>query len=179
MMKLSCTILITLVFVGTVRASEQDAALAKGRTLLMVDDHDILYRSGTNRVLNPAQRHSDRPLIAMDKKWEVGIAWTSAYRNPNTGKYQLWYQAYAGGRAGDKRLKCVVCYAESDDGITFTKPELDLFPYSDELKKTNIVQKCHFARVSLSCLVRSCSALFSLSVLPRSSVMDAARNSTG
>lgn len=139
MMKLFCTILITLAFIGSARASAQNAAPAKGRTLLMVDDHDILYRSGTNRVLHPAKRHSDRPLIAMDKRWEVGIAWTSIYRNPDTGKYQLWYQAYAGARAGDKRLKCVVCYAESDDGITFTKPELDLFPYSKELPKTNIV----------------------------------------
>jgi hypothetical protein len=142
-MKLLLRIVFALAVIGSAGATAQspppNAAPAKGRTLLMVDDHDILYRSGTTRELHPAKRHSDRPLIAMDKRWEVGIAWTSIYRNPDTGKYQLWYQAYAGARAGDKRLKCVVCYAESDDGITFTKPELDLFPYSKELPKTNIV----------------------------------------
>jgi hypothetical protein len=122
-----------------VAPTRADAPPVKGRTLLMVDDHDILYRSGTQRFLNPAKRYSDRPLIAMDKKWEVGIAWTSIYRNPQTGKYQLWYQAYAGKRSGDERYKCVVCYAESDDGIHFTKPELDLFPYSKDFPKTNIV----------------------------------------
>ena len=49
----------------------------------------------------------------------------------------MWYQAYAGARAGDRRLKCVVCYSESRDGIHFDRPELDLFPYKDQ--KTNIV----------------------------------------
>src|SRR5262249_46023046 len=109
-----------------------------GRTLLFWDDHDVLYRSGTERVLHPAKRHSDRPVIAQTLPWEVAIGWTSVYRDPKTGKYQLWYQAYAGKRAGDKRLECVVCYAESDDGLNFTKPDLDLFPFKDHAK-TNIV----------------------------------------
>ena len=50
----------------------------------------------------------------------------------------MWYQAYAGKRAGDKRLECVVCYAESTDGIAFVKPELDLHPFKEHAK-TNIV----------------------------------------
>ena len=68
----------------------------------------------------------------------MAIGWTSVWRDPQTGKYQLWYQAYAGRRAGDKRLECVVCYAESDDGVNFTKPELPLFPFKDHAT-TNIV----------------------------------------
>jgi hypothetical protein len=111
---------------------------ARGRTLLFVDDHDVLYRSGTQRVLHPAKRHSDKPLIAQTKPWEVAIGWTSVWRDPKSGKYQLWYQAYAGKRAGNKKLECVVCYAESDDGITFIKPEFDLFPFKEHTK-TNIV----------------------------------------
>jgi hypothetical protein len=106
--------------------------------MMFVDDHDILYRSGTVRVMNPTRRHSDTALISQTKPWEVAIGWVSVYRDPKTGRYQLWYQAYAGRRAGDKRLECVVCYAESDDGITFTKPDLDLFPFKDHAK-SNIV----------------------------------------
>jgi hypothetical protein len=111
---------------------------ARDRTLMFLDDHDILYRSGTLRVPNPARRQSETALISQTKPWEVAIGWTSVYRDPGIAKYQLWYQAYAGKRAGDKRLECVVCYAESDDGLTFTKPELDLFPFKDQAK-TNIV----------------------------------------
>jgi len=110
----------------------------KRTTLLMVDDEHVLYRSGTERVLHPAKRFAQKPIIAQTLPWEVAIGWTSVYREPRTGKYQLWYQAYAGKRAGDKRLECVVCYAESDNGIDFVKPEFDLFPFKEHAK-TNIV----------------------------------------
>lgn len=105
---------------------------------MLVDDHDVLYRSGTVRVLHPATRHPSNPLVLQDKPWEVAIGWTSIHRDAKTGKYQLWYQAYAGKRAGDKRLECVVCYAESDDGVKFVKPEFEFHPFKD-FKKTNIV----------------------------------------
>ncbi len=118
------------------QAHSQDAA--KGRTILFVDDHEVLYRSGTQRILQPLKRQSEKAILDMAKPWEVGIGYTSVYRDPKSGKYQLWYQAYAGARAGERRLKCVVCYAESKDGIHFERPELNLFPYKD-LKTTNIV----------------------------------------
>ncbi len=121
-----------------VPAEEAAPKPARGRIIMFVDDHDILYRSGTIRVMSAARRHSDDASISQTRPWEVAIGWTSVYRDPKTGRYQLWYQAYAGKRAGDKRLECVVCYAESDDGITFTKPDLDLFPFKDH-PKTNIV----------------------------------------
>src|SRR4051812_22586448 len=97
---------------------------ARGRTMMFVDDHDILYRSGTIRVMNAALRHSEAALISQTRPWEVAIGWVSVYRDPETARYQLWYQAYPARRAGDKRLECVVCYAGSDDGITFTRPDL-------------------------------------------------------
>lgn len=111
---------------------------ARGRTFLFWYDHGVLYRSGTTRVLHPARRHSERPLIAQTRPWVVAIGRTSVYRDPASGKYQLWYQADAGNRAGDKKLKCVVCYAESDDGLNFRKPDLDLVPFKEHAR-TNIV----------------------------------------
>src|SRR5512134_1609553 len=78
------------------------AELAKGRTLLLVDDHDVLYRSGTRRVLHQPQRHPKNPLVGEVKPWEVAIGWTSIYRDPQTGTYQLWYQAHAGNAAQKK-----------------------------------------------------------------------------
>src|SRR5262249_7243454 len=72
-----------------------------------------------------------------DHPWEVEIAFTTVYRNSKTGKHQLWYQSW-NNTAREKSNSCVVCYAKSDDGIHFTKPMLDLFPFND-VKKTNIV----------------------------------------
>jgi len=114
------------------------AAPAAERTILFVDDHDVLYRSGTRRFLNPPVKHARNPLITEDKPWELAIGWTSVHRDAKTGKYQLWYQAYAGKRAQAKTHECTVAYAESADGVTFTKPNLGLFDFNGD-KANNIV----------------------------------------
>ena len=121
-------------------------ANANERTLLFVDDHEILYRSGTERFQNPATLNPTNPVVREDQAWEMAIGWTSIYRNPKTGKYQLWYQAYGGGRDERKTHKCVVAYAESTDGVKFTKPTLGLHefhttrePWNAKIKDTNIV----------------------------------------
>ena len=101
-------------------------------TILMIDDHHILYRSGTKRNLKPLVRHSSRPLIGTDKPWETTIGYCSVYRNTITGKYQLWYQAWP-GKSG-----CYLCYAESNDGIKWTKPNLGLVNYQGS-KDNNIL----------------------------------------
>jgi hypothetical protein len=109
------------------------------RTILFVDDHDVLYRSGTERVLTRFRRHASNPVVqAREYPWEGAIGWTSIYRNPESGKYQLWYQAYTCDRLEERTHDCAVCYAESDDGIHFEKPLLDLFSFEDHVK-TNIV----------------------------------------
>lgn len=130
----ACLVCAALAVAQKAEALEPQPAL--GRTLLFVDDHDVLYRSGTRRELHPAERRG--PVIVEDKPWEIAIGWSSIYRDRKSGKYQLWYQSYAGTTIADKRLQCVVCYAESDDGVTFRKPALDLFPFGDTAK-TNIV----------------------------------------
>src|ERR1039458_742303 len=118
-MKRGCFLIVVLVF-------SLAAASAAERTVLLVDDADILYRSGTKRVLCPLTRSSANPILTNGLyPWETAIAWTSVYRDPATGKYQLWYQAFAGDAARDKTRRCVVSYAESDDGIKFNRPNLD------------------------------------------------------
>lgn len=130
--------LFSAVGVAAGTAAETDAPLARKRTLLMVDDHELLYRAGTERVFVPAARHSESPLIGEERPWEKAIAWNSVYRNPETGRYQLWYQGYAGKGEHPKTHDCVVCYAESEDGIHFTKPNLGLHQFNG-IADTNIV----------------------------------------
>lgn len=116
-----------------------ERAAASICNLLFVDDVDLLYTAGTQRLLRPLDRHSRNPVIkAREKPWEVEIAWNSEYRDPATGRYQLWYQAYSGKLAKDKAKRCVVCYAESRDGIEWEKPNLGLYSYNGA-KDSNIV----------------------------------------
>lgn len=130
---------------GWILASQPHATCRPGPaesredTLLFVDDHDILYRSGTRRVPHSLTRYPENPLInSREKPWEVEIGWNSVHHNPRIGGYQLWYQAYSGNRARDKTKRCVVCYAESKDGIHWVKPNLGLYSYN-EIRETNIV----------------------------------------
>ena len=69
--------------------------MASDHTLLLADESPILYRSGTEQIATPFKRHSANPVIAQDHPWEEAIGWSSVYRHPQTGKYQLWYQGYA------------------------------------------------------------------------------------
>lgn len=108
------------------------------RTILFADDDDVLYRPGTIKRAVEFKKFSPDPVVVPEKPWEGMIGWTSVYRDPQSGKFQIWYQAYQEKRKEDKTLRCVVCYAESMDGRTWTKPNLGLFAFY-EVKDTNIV----------------------------------------
>ncbi len=112
--------------------------MSKDHTLLLADESPILYRSGTERIATSFTRHSANPVIAPDHPWEEAIGWSSVYRDPQTGKYQLWYQGYAKDQVAIRTQDHPVCYAESDDGIHFEKPMFDFFPLKGS-PRNNIV----------------------------------------
>ena len=112
--------------------------MALDHTLLFADESPILYRSGTERIVTPFKPHANNPVIAQDHPWEDAIGWSSVYRDPQTGKYQLWYQGYAKEQVANRTQDHPVCYAESDDGIHFEKPMFDFFPLKGS-PRNNIV----------------------------------------
>jgi hypothetical protein len=119
--------------------------LAAAETLLFVDDHEVLYRAGTRKLVHRLEKFRGNPVVTPDnpeRPWEKSIQWVSVYRDSQTGRMQMWYQAFSGKGAEDKRFKSVVAYAESKDGITWDKPKLKLFPYRTrgfDMAETNIV----------------------------------------
>ena len=129
---------------STTSADSTEAAASDNQprrrgTLLLVDDFHVLYRAGTRRVLHPLVRYDHNPLIVGgDDPWALDIAWCSVHRDPASGRYQLWYQAYAGSTSRDKTRRCTVCYAESRDGLEWERPRLGLFDFNG-IKDTNIV----------------------------------------
>jgi len=120
------------------KASSGSSAQTGGRTILFVDDNAILYRSGTRRVLQQPKRHTANPMIGETKPWEVAIGYCTVYRDIRTGLHQCWYQSYSGNRANDPTRRVVVCYATSNDGVVWEKPNLGLFDYNGD-HNTNIV----------------------------------------
>ncbi|MBV8879654.1 MAG: hypothetical protein JO332_06820, partial [Planctomycetaceae bacterium] len=98
---------------------------------LFVDDF-LIADTTLRRSYHSAAYHAKTPVLRPDKPWEedkeggVAMAFSDgAWYDPKDRKFKLWYWAGAARHT---------CYAESTDGLTWTKPELDVKP------GTNIVQ---------------------------------------
>lgn len=80
-------------FMAAAAASSTGAA-ATNRTLLMVDDHDLLYRAGLQRKLEPLTRSTPGvPVLAPTEPWESLLGYVSVQEVG--GKLMMWYQSYA------------------------------------------------------------------------------------
>ncbi|HJN16065.1 MAG TPA: hypothetical protein QGH10_11260 [Armatimonadota bacterium] len=120
--------ILAILLAGSASWAQSQAAEEGSRTVLLVDDHHVLYRPGTKRVLHPLTRHAGNPMIPRDRPWEGTIAYCSVHRDVETGQYQLWYQAWPG----------CLCYATSEDGVHWVKPSMGLVEY-DGSTDNNIV----------------------------------------
>jgi hypothetical protein len=76
------------------------------------------------RACPPAKQ--SEPLIIADKPWEgMSTGWHTVLHDG--GRYRCWYEAWDDTYAND--LEGRLCYAESDNGLHWTKPELGLVEY--------------------------------------------------
>ena len=76
------------------------------------------------------------PLLKAEKPWEdFCIGYTQVIRMPDA-RWHMWYAAYDHRYRND--ADGVLCYAQSDDGINWTKPELGVTTY-DGSTRNNIV----------------------------------------
>ena len=93
---------------------------------LFLDDYLVAERQNVTWRIHPARKHPANPLLAPEQAWEGTVALThgSVIRDGDT--LRMWYLSNPG-----------FSYAESDDGIHWVKPKLDLFEIDG--KKTNIV----------------------------------------
>ncbi|MGB7159301.1 MAG: hypothetical protein WBD40_14630 [Tepidisphaeraceae bacterium] len=118
------------------RAAEPQAAIDIGsRRELFIDRLLIEKLDRTElRLHRPVDRGR---VLAFDAPWEGPYcAYATVIKSPD--KYQMYYRGKADAAGGDQDRNQVTCYAESLDGITWTKPSLDLFPRGEH-ETNNIV----------------------------------------
>ena len=128
---------------GSVRSSEPiDIG---SRLELFVDDYLIESMAGTELRM---QHPTPRGLVWQTTNQRSGKVWGGANRSvcvfQDGGLYRMYYRDFARvakpwiapGATGDADI--VTCYAESRDGIHWTRPELNLYQ-TDDLKRNNIV----------------------------------------
>ncbi len=101
---------------------------------LFVDHHLIDDMNSTRlRIHSP---EPDKTVLKFDKPWEGAF---SGYVTvlKDTDRYRMYYRGLPRA-GGDNSLAEVTCYAESDDGVKWTKPSLGLHAI-DGSKQNNVV----------------------------------------
>ena len=97
---------------------------------LFLDDYLVARMDNLTRRVNQPVKHPANPLIVPEHPWEkrfVAIYGTAIF-DELTGKFRCWYGANQSRQAipdtpeGPGLSKYYSCYAESDDGIAWTKP---------------------------------------------------------
>lgn len=78
------------------------------------------------------------PLFEMNRAWEINYNMYFATVLHEGGIYRAWYSCVPPGWHDRWASGQLVCYAESVDGFSWTKPNLGLIPYEGE-RDTNIV----------------------------------------
>jgi len=99
---------------------------------LFFDNRELEVVEGFTRELEQPRKHDGNPLFIADQPWENGNMqlYGSVVKAP--GKpFQLWYSVV------HDPWWIYLCYAESEDGLTWTKPRFDIHKHNGE--KTNIV----------------------------------------
>lgn len=104
---------------------------------LFVDDF-LISSTSLQRVWYQATYHAANPVLKPEKDWELnskggGMAAPfsdGVWYDEADNKFKMWYMA-SGGSYGNGNP--VTCYAESSDGITWTRPSLNV------VSGTNIV----------------------------------------
>lgn len=108
---------------------------------LFLDAMVVERQTGLHRVFHAAEKHSANPVLKADRPWEGNGYGTAVHGGTvlaDGGKLRMWY---IGGRSA-RRVGYRVCYAESHDGVTWTKPALGVVDFQGS-KQNNIVLDDH------------------------------------
>ncbi|MEP6670022.1 MAG: hypothetical protein ABJF10_12760 [Chthoniobacter sp.] len=114
-------------------------ASARELTLFAFDDHSIPWRDNLKLTLVPADKHPGNPILRCGPEGSPDYGHAILYGSVLHvgGKFRMWYLGMTqrkiekGQAPGWWRP---MCYAESDDGIHWTKPELGLVEFNGSTK---------------------------------------------
>jgi hypothetical protein len=108
---------------------------------LLIDEAFFEEVENVRIRLHPARKTGEK-VVQREHPWEAAtLNWFSVMKDPGVvdkqARYRMWYECYdiEGWPTGDDTS---FCYAESRNGVHWTKPQLDLFEFRGS-KKNNIL----------------------------------------
>ncbi|MCY2962183.1 MAG: hypothetical protein NT069_00780 [Planctomycetota bacterium] len=120
-------LMMLMVFVSVLATAAESAPQSIGdQPLLFVDLAIVAKSTGVSLKLHPPRKTGER-LLTAEHPWESAtLNWFTVLRDGE--RFRMWYECYDvdGWPTTDDTS---FCYAESQDGIHWTKPELGLHNY--------------------------------------------------
>ena len=88
---------------------------------------------------------SERPIIVADTPTDGVYIGGYSTLLKDGGKFRLWYESYLTLKTGDAGAQ--ICYAESDDGLTWKKPNVGVFEYHGSRNNNVVFRHGHGASI--------------------------------
>ena len=102
------------------------------KKLLFFDYRELEHLEGFSRAVESPIKHPDAPLLRPDEPWEHGnMQLFGSVLQAADGRFRAWYEVV------EAPWTVRLAYAESDDGLRWHKPQLDVFRDGERL--TNVV----------------------------------------
>lgn len=109
---------------------------------LFVDDQIVGSRENVTRVLHQVTKHPDNPIFFPCRAWEgIKIKLYGSVIREDDGLFRMWYLA-GNSDPEDYQNRSLICYAVSDDGLNWQRPDLGLHEFKGHLAN-NIVYRSH------------------------------------
>jgi hypothetical protein len=128
-------------------ASDGGPSLLERDRYLLLDSRIIASTENAELVLGEVQKYEGNPLFEEDKPWEKRLdnLYANVLYDEEEGLYKCWYSPFivdesAKGMTLEERKEkkyrapwtreMAICYATSEDGITWVKPELGIVEFA-------------------------------------------------
>ena len=92
---------------------------------LFLDYWTLEYVRGFERRMEQPVKYTGNPILRPERPYEYKRVhlYGTALRDPESGQFKLWYSTH-----DSKENIAYLCYAVSDDGYGWTRPDLDVVP---------------------------------------------------
>ena len=136
------TVLLILAVACGVEVVAEEPVMVDSGLQLFLDDAIVADVRSVFREIGVARRSPANPVLVVDRPWEgAAMHFVAVRREPATGLFRMWYLTYDGGAKilpGETPQISTMCYAESDDGLKWRKPNLGLVEHAGS-KENNIL----------------------------------------
>jgi len=129
----------------------------KAQTFFAFDEVSIPFSQGLKLEMRSPEKHPANPVLARGAKGSVD-SWAVQFYGSVIkidGKYRMWYVAVGDdrGKRGVARSEpWRVAYAESDDGVNWTKPNLGLVTYNGSTANNLVKMDPHLGVLNVKVL---------------------------